>query len=305
MSAEWLHQRAGVRHDEPLARHSQFGVGGPADHFIKITEVEQLPELVRRCTEEEVPLTVLGAGSNTLILDGGIRGLAVRIADKRMRILDGDVAELNAGCMMPRAALDLAREGLAGMEWGIGVPGCCGASVYGNAGAFGSEVKDVLADCTVVAPDGTVQVMPAADCGFAYRDSRFKHDLRGHLVLSARFACRRDDPAAVRARTDEIQRQRKATQPYGVRSLGSTFKNPPGDHAGRLLEAAGLKGRRVGGAEVSAKHANFIVNAQSATAQDVLALMELMHDTVAERFGVDLEREVIILGEAAAPVAPR
>src|SRR5262249_55941231 len=162
--------------------------------------------------------------------------------------------------MMPRAALDCARQGLAGLEFGIGVPGTCGASVYGNAGAFGTEMADVLVDCSALTPAGEQRVLNAPECAFAYRYSRFKDDLRGHVVTSARLRVHRDDAPAVRARTGEIQRMRKATQPYGVRSLGSVFKNPPGDSAGRLVEACGLKGRRHGGAEIATKHANFILN---------------------------------------------
>jgi UDP-N-acetylmuramate dehydrogenase len=197
--------------------------------------------------------------------------------------------------MMPRAALDCARRGLAGLEFGIGVPGTCGASVYGNAGAFGTEMRDVLIECAVVAPDGEPRTLTNAECGFEYRHSRFKGDLRGHIVTSARLRVQRDEPAEVRARTDAVQAQRKATQPYGVRSLGSVFKNPPDDKAGRLIEAAGLKGRRAGGAQISPKHANFIVNADHATAADVLALVKLAHDEVRQRFGVELEREIVLV----------
>jgi UDP-N-acetylmuramate dehydrogenase len=296
VSIEWLQRWPGARRNEPLARHSQYGIGGPADFYIRIDDLATLPELVARCTESGVPLTVLGAGSNALILDGGVRGLAVRPMSKDVTIGDA-VVTLAAGAMMPRVALDLARLGLAGMEWGIGVPGSCGASVWGNAGAFGAEVAGTLVDCEVVAPDGTTRWIAAADCGFAYRDSRFKSDLRGHVVMRGRFTVARDEIATVRTRTDAVQAERKRTQPYGVRSLGSTFKNPPGDFAGRLIEAAGLKGRSHGGAQISPKHANFILNIERATATDVLALVDLARDEVGSRFGVELEREIVLLGE--------
>lgn len=298
-STGWLESLPGVQRDEPLARHSQFGVGGPAEWFLKLSDADMLGDLLRRCDDADVPFTVLGAGSNTLILDTGIRGLVIRLDDKRMRVLDSTSIELAAGCMMPRVALDCARRGLAGVEFGIGVPGTCGASVYGNAGAFGTEMKDVLLECAALTPSGETVRLAAADCGFAYRFSRFKSDLSGHVVVSAHLRVHDDDPAAVRARTDAIQAQRKATQPYGVRSLGSVFKNPPDDKAGRLVEAAGLKGRRHGGAQISPKHANFIVNVSHATAADVLALVTLAHDEVLRSFGVDLEREIIVLGDTA------
>ncbi|HEX4578499.1 MAG TPA: UDP-N-acetylmuramate dehydrogenase [Candidatus Dormibacteraeota bacterium] len=296
MSAEWLERWPGARRNESLSRHSQYGIGGPADVFVRVDDLSVLPELVARCTESRVALTVVGAGTNALILDGGVRGLAVRPVSKDMTVGDG-VVTLAAGAMLPRVALDLARRGVAGMEWGIGVPGSCGASVWGNAGAFGADVAGTLVECEVVAPNGTTRWMDAAECGFSYRESRFKNDLRDHLVMRGRFAVAHDDVTRVRARTDAVQAERKRTQPYGVRSLGSTFKNPPGDFAGRLIEEAGLKGRTHGGAQISPKHANFILNIDRATAADVLALVDIARAEVASRFDVVLEREIVILGE--------
>ena len=293
--ALWLDTFPDALSNEPLARHSQFGVGGPARWFLKVTDQASFVDVMRRCAETGVTVTVVGAGSNALILDAGVPGLVVRFDDRHLSVVDEGTVELGGGCMMPRAALDCARRGLAGLEFGIGVPGTCGASIYGNAGAFGTEMSDVLIECTVVAPGGEPYTLTSGECGFAYRHSRFKADLRGHIVTSARLRVRRDDPAAVRARTDAVQAQRKATQPYGVRSLGSVFKNPSGDKAGRLIEAAGLKGRRIGGAQISPKHANFIVNVESATAADVLGLVTLAHDDVLQRFGVELEREIVVV----------
>jgi UDP-N-acetylmuramate dehydrogenase len=306
----WLASWPGARRDEPLARHTQFGIGGPADWLVTAGDAAGLAELLRRSHATGVPVFLLGAGSNTLVLDGGIRGLVVRLGDqlRRWRALDPTTVELGGGCMMPRAALDLARRGLAGIEFGIGIPGTCGASVRGNAGAFGTEIKDVIVDCEVLDSAGERGTLTAVECGFAYRRSRLVDELAGGVVVSARFRMHADDAAAVRARTDAITAQRKAAQPWGTRSLGSVFKNPPGDHAGRLIEAAGLKGRRVGGAEISVKHANFILNADHARAADVLALADLAHDTVLERFGVDLEREIVCAGEpgpCSAAVAAR
>ncbi|MGA8523220.1 MAG: UDP-N-acetylmuramate dehydrogenase [Candidatus Dormiibacterota bacterium] len=300
MSAgDWLRAFPGVHGNEPLARHSQFGVGGPAQWFITTRDATVLAEVLRRCAGSGVTVTMIGAGSNTLISDDGIDGLVVRHNDRRLRVVDDHTVELGAGCMMPRVALDCASRGLAGVEFGIGVPGTCGASVYGNAGAFGTEIADVLVDCTSLEPSGTPVTLSADACDFGYRHSRFKDDLRANAIVSARLRVHADDPAKVRERTDSIQAERKASQPYGIRSLGSVFKNPPGDKAGRLIEAAGLKGRRSGGAQISTKHANFIVNIDHATAADVLHLVGVAHDTVRERFGVDLEREIIVLGGRA------
>ena len=297
----WVRDLPGVRLDEPISRHSQFGIGGPADAWLRVPDSKQLAELLRRAADDGVPVTVLGAGSNTLVLDGGIRGIAVELADRHVRVVEpGQVVELGGGAMMPRVALDLAKQGLAGLEFGIGIPGTCGASVRGNAGAFGSEIVDVLVDCDVLTPRGEARMLTNAQCDFAYRRSAFTHGaMRGHVVTAARFTVHPDDAVEVRKRVDAITAQRKASQPWGRRSLGSVFKNPPGDHAGRFVEACGLKGTRHGSAEISTKHANFILNAGSATAADVLALVEHAHDIVLERFRVDLETEIVVLGEDA------
>jgi len=295
-AGDWLDTFPGVRGNEPLARHSQFGVGGPAQWFITTRDAGVLAEVLRRCADSGVSVTMLGAGSNTLISDEGIDGLVIRHNDRSLRVVDERTIELGAGCMMPRVALDCATRGLAGVEFGIGVPGTLGASVYGNAGAFGTEMADVLVDCTSLDPHGEPLTLTAAECDFGYRRSRFKEDLSGNVVVSARVRVHADDPGRVRERTEAIQAQRKASQPYGIRSLGSVFKNPPDDRAGRLIEAAGLKGRRSGGAQISPKHANFIVNVDHATAADVLTLVRVAHDSVQEQFGVDLEREIIVLG---------
>jgi len=291
---------AGIKLNEPLAKHSQYGIGGPADWYLEIADTARLREVMRLCHDEQVPLSVCGAGSNTLLADAGVRGLVVRLTDKSWTQIDATTVRVAAGAMLPRLALDLAKQGLAGMEFGIGVPGTCGASVRGNAGAFGAEVKDVLISCQSIGPDGAAHKHSNQDCNFVYRSSAFKSGaLTGHVIVSADFTVHADDKELTKQRTDAIQAQRKASQPYGIRSLGSVFTNPPGDHAGRLVEAAGLKGHRLGGAEISAKHANFIVNVDHASAADVLALVEQAHQTVLEKFGVDLEREIVVMGENA------
>jgi UDP-N-acetylmuramate dehydrogenase len=298
-SQAWLAELPGVLAGEPMARHSQYGIGGPADWYLRLEAVAGLPGLLRRCHAGAVPVTVVGAGSNSLVLDGGIRGLVLELPRGRLREISDTAVEVPGGAMFPRLALDCARRGIAGLEFAIGVPGTCGASVRGNAGAFGSCVADSLIDCDALAPDGSDVHLTAAELDFRYRDSRLKRDLAGHIVTAARFRVVRSDPAVVRALTDAIQAERRATQPYSARSLGSMFTNPPGDHAGRLIDMAGLKGARVGGAEVSLLHANFIVNTGGAAAADVTALMDLVQSRVAARFGVHLTPEIAILGEPA------
>src|SRR5438105_7896295 len=207
--AELLGAVEGVLSEEPLARHSQFGVGGPAQWYCEPRDADALAVLLRRAAESHVAVTMLGAGSNALILDAGIRGLVVRFRDRRLRVVDDETVELAAGCMLPRVARDCARRRLGGLEFGIGVPGTLGASVAGNAGAFGSDMAAVLRDCTVMAPDGSQRVLSNADLDFAYRSSRLKRDLRDHMVTAARLRVHRDDPEAVRRRTDAVQAQRK------------------------------------------------------------------------------------------------
>ena len=301
----WVRELNGARLDEPLARHSQFGVGGPADAWLRVSGTGQLRELVARCAADGIPLTVIGAGSNTLILDGGIRGLVVELGDRHLtEVIPGAVVELGGGAMMPRIALDLARLGLAGLEFGIGIPGTCGASVRGNAGAFGREIVDVIVECDAIDASGELRILDRDTCDMTYRRSAFTDGaLRGCIVVAARMRVERDDPVAVRARTDEITSRRRASQPWGKRSLGSVFKNPPGDHAGRLVEECGLKGARSGGAEIARKHANFILNADRATAADVLALVRTAHDTVLDRTGVDLVPEIVTVGEPGPAAA--
>ncbi len=286
----------GVRTDEPLSRHSQFGVGGPADWFFSAPTVESLAEVVAAATSMGIPVTPIGAGSNTLILDRGVRGLVVQLAHKEVN-MTAEGLLVSAGTMMPRLALDAARQGFSGLSFGIGVPGSTGGSIRGNAGAFGSEIAGVLVQCEVLDTRGNSRTISAEECEFGYRDSRFKRDWIDLMIVSGTFTVGRSDPHVLQQEVKAIQQQRKASQPYGIRSLGSVFKNPEGDYAGRLLEAAGMKGMVLGGAQVSPVHANFIVNVRHARAADVLALLELGRERVSRQFGVTLEPEIVVMGE--------
>jgi len=297
-SASWLDRWPGVRRQEPLAPHTYYGIGGPADYFLKVDQERILPALIGRLRESGIPYTPFGGGTNTLVLDGGLEGLVLQLATRWMR-REGLAVVLSAGYLMPRAAVDTVKAGLSGLEFGAGVPGTVGGSVVGNAGAFGTEVKDVLTSTELLAPDGKVEVFRNAECEFGYRESRWKRpEASGWIVLHATFQLRAGDPRAGRATIQQIQQERRRTQPTERRSLGSVFKNPPGDAAGRLIEACGLKGMRQGGAQISPQHANFIVNLGGARASDVLALMEIMRDAVQQRFGVTLEPEIRVIGRA-------
>jgi UDP-N-acetylmuramate dehydrogenase len=284
-----------VREHEPLSPHSWYGIGGRARYFLALDDDATLPELIARLTTERVPHLVIGAATNTLFAADDLPGLTIKLATAHLAI-DGSRVRVSAGYLMPRLAADTARAGRTGLEFGAGVPGTVGGSVVGNAGAFGREVKDGLISADLIDPHGRVQTMSAAECRFAYRDSIFKSEKPGWVVRAATFETGEGDPSRIRERIKEVQRHRRQTQPIEKRSLGSTFKNPPGDAAGRLIDACGLKGHRIGGAQISEKHANFIVNLGGASADDVLALMAEMRNRVFERFGIELEPEVRVIG---------
>ncbi len=298
MPDAWLAAVPGVREHEPLGPHSWYGIGGQARHFLELEDDAALPELITRLTGEGVPYLVIGAATNTLFAADELPGLTIKLATARLATEAGRVT-VSAGYLMPKLAADTAKAGRTGLEYGAGVPGTVGGSVFGNAGAFGREVKDGLITTEVIDPQGRLHTLSAADCRFAYRDSVLKSDKPGWVVRSATFETGEDDPSRIRERIKEVQRHRRQTQPIEKRSLGSTFKNPPGEAAGRLIDACGLKGRRIGGAQISEKHANFIVNLGGASADDVLALMAEMRNRVLERFGIELEPEVRVIGRTA------
>jgi UDP-N-acetylmuramate dehydrogenase len=291
LAESWLRSIPGIRENEPLSRHSWYGIGGTAEFFL---EIENEVPLARILPRLEMPYFALGLGTNTLF-SGSLAGLTIRQVSEQIDI-DAETVRVSAGYPMPKLAAETARAGRAGLEFGAGVPGTVGGSVFGNAGAFGTEIKDRLVSAEAIDPAGTAQRLSAADCNFAYRDSTFKSGpARGFVIIAATFSVHADDPAAIRERIKQVQKHRRKTQPIEKRSLGSTFKNPPGDSAGRLIEAAGLKGRQIGGAQISPKHANFILNLGGATADDVLALVAEMRDRVRDRFGIELEPEIRIV----------
>lgn len=295
----WLQSVPGIRRREPLARHSWYGIGGVAEYFLDLESDLPLTRILPRLHAGGTGYFPLGLGTNTLFAGAMLPGLTIQLRTETLDLV-GDRVEVSAGYPMPRLAAETARAGRAGLEFGAGVPGTLGGSVFGNAGAFGAEIKDHVLWVDAIDPTGKAHRLSPADCRFAYRDSAFKSGhAAGWVVTRAAFAVQPDDPAAIRARIKQVQKHRRDTQPIEKRSLGSTFKNPPGDSAGRLIEACGLKGHQVGGAQVSPKHANFIVNLGGATADDVLALVAEMRDRVRARFGIELEPEIRIVGSQA------
>ena len=286
-----------LRSGEPLARHSQFGVGGPADWYWEPASADLLPDLLELCQELEFPCTVLGAGSNSLILDGGVRGLVIKFPASRVVHQGEGLVCLQAGAMLPRAAFDTAYLGLLGLAFGVGIPGTAGAAAAGNAGAFGGEIGEILESVEAVLPGGDVLRLARADLRPSYRRTSLQEGpLEGAVVTQVWLRLREGDALAARQEVRRVMTERKASQPTGVRSLGSTFKNPVQETAGRLIESCGLKGMQVGAAQVSPQHANFICNLGGAQASDVLALTDVIRQRVLERFGVELELEIIPVG---------
>ncbi|MEO5884289.1 MAG: UDP-N-acetylmuramate dehydrogenase [Candidatus Limnocylindrales bacterium] len=296
-----IQRRIGVKtsRDEPLGRFTTMRVGGPADLFATVHNAFELRALVRFARSRGLPHLVLGRGSDVVISDRGIRGLVIQDRAEGSRV-DGQRYIAEAGVPMARAATEAQRAGLSGLEFGLAIPGTVGGAVWANAGAHESDIAAVLESARILGSDGTESIVAAADLGLAYRDTRLKHpptDGPAELVVDATFLLTPADPETIKARLDDIRRWRQAHQPLGLASAGSVFRNPPGDSAGRLIDAAGLKGTRIGGAVVSAKHANFIVNDQKGTASDVRRLGDLVQALILERTGVHLAYEIAFLGD--------
>jgi UDP-N-acetylmuramate dehydrogenase len=296
-----IQRRIGVKtsRDEPLGRFTTMRVGGPADLFVTPHNRFELRKLVQFARSRDLPHFLLGRGSDLVIADAGIRGLVIQVRAEGIRV-DGERLIAEAGVQMARVATEAQKAGLTGLEFGLAIPGTVGGAVWANAGAHDGDVAGVLESAGVLAADGTEGSLGEPELGFGYRDSRFKHVAPGappELVMDATFHLAPADPAAIAARLDEIRTWRRTHQPLGIPSAGSVFRNPAGDSAGRLIEAAGLKGLRVGGAAVSEKHANFIVNDQRGSAADVRRLMERVRAVVAERAGVVLEPEIEFVGD--------
>lgn len=284
----WLEGLRAER-DHPLDRHTSFNIGGPADFFVA---TERPAALVEEAHRRGVPYLVLGAGTNLLIADAGVEGLVVRCVNRDWRV-EGRRVHAEAGLKMMRLARICADHDLVGFEWAIGVPGTVGGAVYQNAGCWGTELVEVLVEAEGVCPGAGPRTWSRDDLALGYRTSALRDGpLKGALVAGAWIELRPGDGAEARRRMARWTAERNRTQPIQTKNCGSVFRNPPGDSAGRLVEAAGLKGVREGAAEVSPLHANFIVNRGGATAADVDRLIGRIQREVRERFAVALEPEV-------------
>lgn len=282
----------GVTLGEPMSRHTTFKIGGPVRALLEPKCIGAFVWCVRELEGREIPYFILGNGSNLLVSDGGHREVALSTARLDTVRVSGDSIICGAGVMLSRLASTALNEGLTGLEFAHGIPGSLGGAVYMNAGAYGGEMRDVVESVTFVDTDGQVRVVPKDECAFGYRASRFQ---KGGVILSATLRLRPGDPKEIRARMEELAETRREKQPLNYPSAGSTFKRPEGHYASRLIDEAGLKGLRVGGAQVSEKHAGFIVNLGNATFSDVYALMAMVVTKVYKDTGVKLEPEVKII----------
>ena len=308
MSLDKLRESFGeeLKEGVSLARYSAARLGGPADALLEASSVNELVRVVSTCWQNELPFVLLGGGSNVLISDRGVRGLVVINRARKSHFNERTsppTVWAESGANFGVVARQAAQRGLAGLEWAAGIPGTVGGAVVGNAGAHGGDMAGslILAEilhCTRadLVGEPVREEWPVEQLEFTYRSSLLKRQPGQAVVLAARIRLEHSTSPTVQARIDEFVAYRRKTQPPGA-SMGSMFKNPPGDYAGRLIEAVGLKGARIGDAEISPLHANFFINRGRANAEDVLGLIMLTRQKVFEQFGVELELEIELLGE--------
>jgi UDP-N-acetylmuramate dehydrogenase len=285
-----------VQENVPLAPYTSARIGGPADILLTASSADDLAEMVATLWEHAMPYVVLGGGSNVLVSDDGVRGVVLLNKAKATRFESGDQPKVwcEAGVVFSNLANRCASKGLSGLEWACTVPGTIGGAVFGNAGAFGGDMSGNLISAEVLTANGR-ETWPVEKFGYGYRTSVLKRNEIKAIVLSAELMLKNSTKEEVTVKIEQFGERRKATQPPGA-SMGSMFKNPPGDYAGRLIEGAGLKGARIGNAEISPVHGNFFINHGKTKASDIRALIELAQRTVKEKFGVQLELEVELIG---------
>lgn len=280
---------------EPMKNHTTFRIGGPAACFVRPQDAGQVERILHICRENEVPWFILGNGSNLLVSDRGFDGVIIQIYRNMSRIqVSGHHMTVQAGALLSAVAKQALREGLSGLEFASGIPGTVGGAVVMNAGAYGGEMKDVVKSVTVLDEEGAVRKLAREELQMGYRTSLVKK--KGYTVLEAVLKLNDGDPAAISARMEELKEQRVSKQPLEYPSAGSTFKRPEGYFAGKLIMDSGLRGFRVGGAQISEKHCGFVINTGDATAEDVVRLIRQVQDIVYEKFHVKLEPEVRFLG---------
>ncbi|ARI76624.1 UDP-N-acetylmuramate dehydrogenase [Halobacillus mangrovi] len=284
-----------VKVDEVLKDHLYTKLGGKADFFITPTTFEEIQNVVKLTNEEDIPFTLLGNGSNLIIKDGGIRGIVINLKHLDKISSQGDTVVAQSGARIIDASRYALEQHLSGLEFACGIPGTVGGALYMNAGAYGGEIKDVLDYAYVVDKEGNLVKRLASELDLDYRTSNIPDN--GDIVVEATFNLKPASYEEIKAVMDDLTFKRESKQPLEYPSCGSVFKRPPGYFAGKLIQDSELQGTNIGGAEVSKKHAGFIVNKDNATTKDYISLIEHVQRTVKEKFGVDLEREVRIIGE--------
>ncbi len=284
-----------ILEDEPMSRHTTFSVGGPADIFVQPSTIEELEWTMLCARERELPFFIVGNGSNLLVSDQGFRGIIVQLGKEFQEIrVEGETMEVQAGALLSRVARTALDHSLTGLEFAAGIPGSMGGATAMNAGAYGGEMKDVIKEALVLTKDGQLVRLTADELDLGYRHSSvFDKD---YIVIQVRLQLQKGDPQAIRARMDELAQARRDKQPLEYPSAGSTFKRPTGYFAGKLIQDAGLKGFRVGGAMVSDKHAGFVVNVDHCSAADIAELIRQVQTRVKDHSGVTMHPEVRFLG---------
>ncbi|MCI6995867.1 MAG: UDP-N-acetylmuramate dehydrogenase [Eubacterium sp.] len=282
--------------EEPMKKHTTFRLGGPADFFLCPSDVNQIPEIIHICREEGIPWFVLGNGSNLLVSDQGYRGVVIQIYKNMNQItVEGTRIYAQAGALLSAVSKKAMEAGLTGMEFASGIPGTLGGAAVMNAGAYGGEMKDILVSVTVLTDEGEQKVLKAEELNLGYRTSIIKE--RGYIVLDGVLQLQAGNRDAIKTRMEELKVQRVTKQPLEYPSAGSTFKRPEGYFAGKLIEDAGLRGYRVGGAQVSEKHCGFVINTGDAATSDVVQLIHNVQNIIWNKFKVKLEPEVKFLGD--------
>ncbi|MTD31542.1 UDP-N-acetylmuramate dehydrogenase [Planomicrobium sp. YIM 101495] len=283
--------------DEPLSLHTMTKMGGPADIFASPTNEDETAAVVKHAYEHKIPLLLLGNGSNMVVRDGGVRGIVLNLKELVDIRMEGTRLYAQGGADIKAVSRLAAGSGMTGFEFACGIPGSVGGAMAMNAGAYGGEIKDIIVHATVLTKQGEKLVLSKDELELGYRKSIITK--QGFYVLSAEFELEAGDQALIDAKMSDLTYQRESKQPLEFPSAGSVFKRPPGNFAGKLIQESGMQGRGFGGAEVSTKHAGFIVNKNNATANDYIQTIEMVKRAVFEKFGIDLELEVKIVGEDA------
>lgn len=282
--------------DEPMKRHTSFKVGGPADILVTPNTMDHLGKILEICKKHSIPFFIMGNGTNLIVRDKGIRGVVIKILDRFNKWeVKGEIITAEAGILLSRLSTVALTHGLTGLEFASGIPGTLGGAVTMNAGAYDGEMKDVVMSTRYIDKQGVIKTVEGIQHQFGHRDSFIQRE--GGIVLSTRLQLKKGNREEIRAKMNELNRRRKDKQPLEMPSAGSVFRRPEGHYTGKLVEDCGLKGYRIGGAQVSEKHCGFIVNAGDASAEDIVTLIGAVQNNVKEKFGVELNTEVKIVGE--------